>query len=116
MQNNELKNWYKSSFEAIKGKPAPDVWHAIESEIPDGQNNLLRQFLFVLVPAFMIGGVWFAWPSVSQDYMPRVSAFKSIPHLSELIDYKQSYSPKLTRSSYVPLVEKEDVKFYTEIC
>ena len=108
MQNSELKNWYKSSFEAIKGKPAPDVWHAIESEIPDGKGNLLRQFLFVLVPALVIGVVWFAWPSVSQDYMPRISAFKSVPHLSDLIDYKQSYWPKLTRSSYVPLVEKED--------
>jgi len=34
MQNNDLKNWYKSSFEAIEGKPVPDVWDAVEAALP----------------------------------------------------------------------------------
>jgi hypothetical protein len=107
MQNSDLKNWYKSSFESIKGKPAPDVWHAIESEIPNGRSNLFRQFIFVLLPALVIGGVWFGWPSVSQDYMPRVTAFSSSSHLANLIKHthsRQLYSPHLASSSYVPTV------------
>ncbi len=84
MQNNKLENWYKSSFEAIKGKPVPDVWGEIESKIPNKSRNYLFPIVSSIIPIAIVLFVWSGWHSKYQDYTPRNAFFQaaSTPLLS----------------------------------
>ena len=77
MQNDELKNWYKSSFEKIQGKPVPDVWDAVESALPSRKVILFKRSLYFLVPVLLVG----AWLGItnlgSADYYPRTEFYSN---------------------------------------
>jgi hypothetical protein len=70
MQDNKLKEWYKSSFEAMQGKPVPDVWDGIAAALPSKKYIWLKRSSLLLIP-FVLIGVWFSFESHHIDYSPR---------------------------------------------
>ncbi len=72
MQDDDhIKNWYKESFEAIRGKPVPDVWEEIQSSLPPSKPRFWK-FALILPVAIIVG--FLLWPGESEkDYFPRTS-------------------------------------------
>lgn len=81
MQNDELHNWYKSSFEGIEGKPVPDIWDAIANEIPNVKSHWQPKISFLLMPIIVVGCLLFIGTSGYKDYAPRQNLLSAI-HLT----------------------------------
>lgn len=108
MQDDDLKDWYKSSFEAIKGKPVPDVWDMVQAELPPAKSAWRkRSLLLALIPVLAII-TWWIWPSEPiQHYYPRELADLTIPELS--IEQETLWQNTVTVSNHdIPLVLTEN--------
>jgi len=84
MQDNNLKDWYKSSFESMQGKPVPDVWDAVEAALPVKKYIWLKRSTLLLIPLALIG-LWMINDSHQIDYFPREEE-STIASLNELFD------------------------------
>ena len=76
MQNDELHNWYKTSFEGIESKPVPDIWDAIANEIPDvSRSSWQPKLVYLLLPIIVVGSLLFIGSNGNKDYSPRENAY-----------------------------------------
>ncbi|MBL4706377.1 MAG: hypothetical protein JKY54_17750 [Flavobacteriales bacterium] len=97
MQNNDLKNWYKSSFEAIEGKPVPDVWDAVEAALPSRRGISVKRSLYVIIPLLLLLGAGALLINGHvEDYSPR-TGFVSQLYITDLSD-----SDELVVDRFVP--------------
>lgn len=75
MQNDELHNWYKDSFEGIQSKPVPDIWNSIAGEIPNAKDNWQPKLIYLLFPLVVVACLALIGIGKSIDYSPRNNAF-----------------------------------------